>query len=353
VPDKILGATLISLKNYWNTTAGDTRAAIRAVSLFIQGIGLHALDQNKEDFDSLRTELHSIENRLNDKTTEPEVLVIVGEVIKTLDSYNRRTSGKLRCQFAELHGIIAALGGAMAKTVSASDVSLARLREIQSELSTTRDVEDLRRLKTHLAHCLESITTEVEAHKKQAIGGLAAINDGVRHFATQVSVETQVSRAQTKPAVDPVTGLPTRSEAEIALAGNPGMNTPTTVVILAVKRLKQVNLRFGYGAGDGLLERLATYMGTARPDDELYRWSGPALLSVIRRDVPFEQVREDVRRLVARMPDYEIQIGSRVALIVLAVGWAAFPVTGSTSKLVAQLDDFVASQISEDGYVAK
>jgi GGDEF domain-containing protein len=48
----------------------------------------------------------------------------------------------------------------------------------------------------------------------------------------------------------------------------------------ALAWVKQVNARFGYKAGDGLLAKLATYLGSAaNPEQGLYRWSGPALLA--------------------------------------------------------------------------
>jgi GGDEF domain-containing protein len=334
---------LISLKRYLSGGREEgANSAIRAVSLLIQGIGLHALDQNKVDYEGLRGDLTILGDQLSPKTTEAELLVIVGEVIKNLEAYNRRGAGRLRGQLAELQGIIAALGGAMAKMVSASDTSLDKLRDIRTALAATEQIEDLRRLKVNLSQCLDGIGMEVEAHKKQSSTGMAALNDGVLEF------EKRRSHLQEKPATDPVTGLQTRAEAENLLTEQASGNAPSVAVIFAVKRLKQVNTRFGYGAGDGLLERLATYLGSARPEDALYRWSGPALLSVIRRDMSFEKVRQDMRSLVAGIPEYEIRIGAaRVAMVITAVGWAAFPVAIPVEKLVAQLDGFVNSQISD------
>ncbi|HME10499.1 MAG TPA: diguanylate cyclase [Bryobacteraceae bacterium] len=339
---------MISLKRYLNAGRDEgTGVTIRAVSLLIQGVGLHAIEQNKEDFEELRSELNKLDDRLGPKTTEPELLVIVGETLKTLEMYNRRSTGKLRSQFAELQGIISALSGAVAKMVSGSGETLARLHEIQSEVSAADQIEDLRRLKTNLSHLLDNLEREVEVHKNRSSSGMKALSEGVGEF------ESRLARMQSKVSIDPATGLPTRVEAERRLVESAALETPSVAVIFAVKRLKQVNLRFGYAAGDGLLERLATYMGTASPDDDLYRWSGPALLMVIRRDVPFDRVRGEMRSLVAGIPEYEVKINARVAMIVMAVGWAAFPITEPGASLVTQLDGFVASQISEDAYVSK
>jgi GGDEF domain-containing protein len=333
---------LISLKRYLSGGLEEgANSAVRAVSLLIQGIGLHALDQNKVDYECLRGELTVLDDQLSARMTEAELLIIVGDVIKSFGAHNRRGAARLRGQLAEFQGIIAALGGAMAKTVSASDTSLDKLREIRSALAATEQIEDLRRLKANLSECLDGIGMEVEAHKKQSSTGMAALNDGVLEF------EKRRSHMQLKPATDPVTGLQTRAEAENVLTEHASRDAPSVAVIFAVKRLKQVNTRFGYGAGDGLLERLATYLGSARPEDTLYRWSGPALLSVISRDISFEKVRQDMRSLVAGIPEYQVRIGAGVAMIITAVGWAAFPVAIPVEKLVARLDGFANSQTSD------
>jgi GGDEF domain-containing protein len=336
---------LISLSRYLNSGTGvASPSAIRAISLLIQGMGLHSLDQNKEDYDYLRSELTYLEQGLGEKTNEPELLIAVGQVLKTLETYNRRTAGRLRAQFAELQGIISTLSGAVGKMVSASDVSLGKLKGIQSEITGADQIEDLKRLKTHLSACLETIGQEVESHRYNSSSSLTALTAGLQEF------ESRVARVQTQVATDPVTGLPMRGEAETVLAKNAELSTKSVAVIFAIKRLKQVNIRFGYASGDGMLERLATYLGSAAtPADGLYRWNGPALLAIFSRDFPFDRIRDDVRKLVTAIPEYEVRIGTRVAEVVMAVGWAIFPVTRPADKIVRQIDAFVASQLSEDG----
>jgi len=333
---------LISLKKYlYSGRAEGGNSAIRAVSLLIQGAGLHWINQNKTDFEGLRSDLTTLDDQLNPNTTEAELLAVVGEVIRVLETNSRRTSGKLNCQLTELQGIISTLASGMAKMVSGSETSLRKLHEIKSALGATDQIEDLRRIKINLAACLDSLGTEVDAQRKQSTLGIAVLNEGSLEF------EKRRSLLQTKKLIDPITGLPTRAEAEIVLAQQAELDLPGVAVIFAVKRLKQVNTRFGYKTGDGLLERLATFLGSASPEDELYRWSGPALLSIIRRDVPFDKIRLDIRDLVGSMPEYEVTIGNRTALIVTSVGWAAFSVAAPIARFVAQLDNFVTSQISD------
>ena len=315
---------------------------IRALSLLVQGMELHTLDYNKEDHEHFREGLARIQQELRPEIPTSELLVLVGGTVKVFEEYNQRTAGRLSSQFKELRSIIATFSSAVATMVSASDASLVRLREIQSRLSGAEKIDDLRILKTHLCECLSGMAAEVEEHKKNSAPGMARLAEGAQEF------ENSADRTHGRTASDHVTGLPTRTEAEAALSRVAGSGIQAVAVIFVMKRLKQLNSRFGYEAGNGLLAWLSTYLGSgANPEEGLFRWSGPALVAVIRRNVPLARIRQELASLIADMPPREITIGARRVAVPLSVGWMVFPVT---ARLVSQLDAFVDSQSAEDAY---
>ena len=319
---------------------------VRALSLLVQGMELHTLDYNKEDYVRFRAGLAGIQQVLLPETPVPEMLVLVGGAIKTFEEYNQRTAGRLRSQFQEMRSIIATFSGAVATMVSASDASLVRLHEIQSQLSAAEKIDDLRVLKMHLCDCLNGMAAEVEEHKKNSASGMARLAEGAQEF------ESSVDRRHGRTIADHVTGLPPRAQAEAALSKIADSGTQAVAVVFVMKRLKQLNSRFGYEAGNGLLAWLSTYLGSGtNPEEGFYRWSGPALLALISRRVPLIRIRQEIGSLVAAMPSREITIGARMVSIPVSVGWTAFPVTGPVEKLVRQLQAFVEGQSSEDSYV--
>jgi len=101
----------------------------------LQGIELHTLEHNREDYECFRADLSGVQRGLSPKIPIPWMFVLVGRAIKALEEYSRRTAGRLRAQFTELQSITAPLSNAGTTMVSASEVSLARLREIQAQLS--------------------------------------------------------------------------------------------------------------------------------------------------------------------------------------------------------------------------
>jgi GGDEF domain-containing protein len=342
---------LISLAKYLRSGSGSNNEAassyVRAISLLLHGLELHTLDYDKEECERFRFELAQLQNRVQAGIPIPELLVLVGEAIGTFEAYNRQTSSKLRAQFSELQSIIAAFSRALAAMVSASDASLTRLGEIRSQLGSAESIGDLRVLKTHLCDCLNGMASEVEEHKRNSAAGMDRLAKGAREL------ENSMLRAK-RTELDSVTGLPARAEAEATLARVATSGVPGVAAVFALKRLTQVSSRFGSQVSDGVLARLAAYLGSgAKPEEGLYRWSEPALLAVLTRNASFDRIRREIGGLVSDMPEYEVQNGGRNATIPIAVGWTAFPVAQPVDRLIRQLEMFVKSQIPEDSYAAK
>jgi GGDEF domain-containing protein len=313
---------------------------IGALSLLLQGMELHTLDYNQEDYQCFRADLAAIQQKLLPETPVAELLVLVDEAIRTFAEYNQRTAGRLHAKFQELRAATAAFSGAAATMVSAGDASLVQLREMESQLSAAAQIDDLPTLKTPGSDALE--------RQKNSAPGITRVAEGARELGTLAN------RIRGRTVADPVTGLPTRAEAEAVLNRVAGNGIPAVAVIFAVKRLKQMNSRFGYEVGNGVLAELSTYLGSgANPEEGLYRWSGPALLAIIRRNAHLDRIRWEIGRLASSMSEHEITIGARLVMIPVSIGWMAFPVTRPIDRLVRQLETFVEGQNAEDSYAAR
>ena len=320
---------------------------LTAVGLLVEGIQAHSLDYNKEDHKRFCDDMFDLRGRMAPGMPVPELFVLIGEVIRSFEEYNRRTGGKLRAQTSELQAIVSTLTSAVAAMVFASDSSLVRLRQIQSQLEDTGNIEDLRQLKSSLGECLANMAAEIEEHRKQSASGMEMLAEGARGFNRSLAI------AKWPMAPDPVTGLPARAQAEAAITRLLGDGRAGLVAILTLQRLRQVNARYGYEVGDGVLATLSAYLRSAvNPRDELYRWSGPAVLIVVSRSVPIEVIRRKIARLAAEVPAHEIMTRHRSVVIPASVDWLLFPVAGAVEDIVRQLDGFVDSRHSEEASAA-
>jgi GGDEF domain-containing protein len=310
----------------------------RAIDLLVRGIEVHTVAFEQEDYTSFRTALASAQRQLDCGTDD--LLTVVGGAIQALGEYNRRTSDHIRIRLSEMQGMVSTLIGALEHMVSFGDTSANNLKGIQARLATAAKTEDLRALKSHLSDCLRQITEEVEAHKNASKSGKAILATSTKAFEPKGNES------------DPLTGLPGRVAAEAAL--NEAARTlaqtkqPGAAAIFVLPRLVQINLRFGRSAGDHLLEQLSIYLGSGiHPDDSLFRWTGPALLALIRRDVPLEDLRAEIRTLLSTAPEQEVRVGDHIATVPLSVAWAAFPISPPLDRLINRIEVFAANRTGE------
>lgn len=314
----------------------DTEPLRRAIRLLVQGIEVHTLTFNEEDYAWFRSSLVSAQRHL-EGVADGE-LSAVGETIQILAEYNRRTSSHIRIRLEEMHGIISTLIGAVEHMVSANDSSVHNLKQIQSQLAAAAKGDDLRTLKSNLFGCLKQITDEVEAQKQASAAGKTAL-------AAREGVQPQIHRGHQELAPDPLTGLPGREEAEASLAEVAQATSLGAVAVFVLPRLLQVNLRFGRATGDRLLELLSTYLGSGlHSSDQLFRWTGPALVAVIHRGKPLESIRLEIGKLVAGLAEPEIRIGERLAIIPFSVDWTLFPISRPLDTTIQRIEAFAARQ---------
>lgn len=336
---------MISLGRYLRDP-DDAAQYVRALSLLVQGMELHTSAYDQEDYGRLRAALAGVQEKLVPEMSTPEMLALVAGAVHAFERYNRRTAERLHSQFVELRSIIATFSGAVASMVSASDASLVRLREIQTQLSAAEQIDDLRALRGRLSECLSGMASEVESHRNKSASSMARLAEGAQRL------EGSINPPQGR--IDPVTGLAERAEAEKALLQVETGGRQAIAVIFVLKRLQMMNSRFGYEAGNGVLASTAAYLGSGvNPEEGLYRWSGAALLAIIGRSVSPFQIRQEIGRLVTDMPEHEVTLGARTVMAPIAIGWTVFPVTRPVDRLVRQLDAFVESQSAENFHVAR
>jgi hypothetical protein len=87
-----------------------------------------------------------------------------------------------------------------------------------------------------------------------------------------------------------------------------------------------------------------------RPEDVLCRWTGPTLVAVLRRDMPFERTKKELSSALNGRLEREIKLGTRTVLMPLSCNWTLFPSTGPVEVVSRKLDAFFASQASQDSY---
>ncbi len=333
---------MISLRKFWNAPNQqqdpEPATLLRVVQLLIQGIALHAVEGDPQEYQSFRRDIQEQLEAVEANSAPADLMLSVGAVLKALENYNARTTRHLRMQGAELHHMIAMLTRTVAALGSGNEESVSRLREIEGQLVKTSAIEDVRVLKQRLADCLESIHTEARRQKSESVRAVVSLQEEIRES------QQRIAAAGAGPVLDPTTGLPARAAAAAALAEWVLNPKPPYAALFIVDRVVLINTRFGYEVGDRVLN---TYLEELRkhlsPADQIFRWSGPAFLALLQRPDRIEKVREHLRFVLSGKIERNFELSNRSALLSISATWAVFAVAPPLEGLIEQLDSFLGS----------
>ena len=329
---------MISINRYLRDESREAEATLRrTVGLLLQLIELHAVEGDSVDYAQFRSGIHHIAGRFSENTPADEMLIIVGEVARSLKDYAERTTRFVKAQSSEYQRMVNMLTETIAATVHGSDRSVERLRNVERKLERASVIEDVRVLRMQLAECLGSIREEIQAQH-------AAAADS----ATRLATATNSPGPQTAPAhpeTDGVTGLPGRPAAESALQTGCAEEGQCWVAVVVADRLSAINVRFGYAVGDRILRRISAQLrGGLSAGDRIYRWSGPAFMAILRRTTE-SQIRSELARITSGSIEEVVEIGNRSILLPVSSTWALFPLSEPARVISQKADQFVASHI--------
>jgi hypothetical protein len=120
------------------------------VRLLVQGIGEHAVFADAGESSRFRDRIKGIAQSLDDDSNNDELLAQAATVIGAMEEHNLRASRHWGLQTIELQHMVQMLT-ATVRTVSAtSDVNVARLGEIEQQVTTASQIDDVRIIKTRL-----------------------------------------------------------------------------------------------------------------------------------------------------------------------------------------------------------
>ncbi len=246
------------------------------------------------------------------------------------------------------------LTGTVRHLSTATEESLQRLDELEEEIACALELEEIQCLKPKLAECLDQICRETGSRKTTSGAGESREDQGVRapnHAALEI--DQKPAGARPAPALDPVTGLPERRAAEAAVERAYRLKIPITPAVIVIDSLPTINMRFGRGTGDTLLHIFADHVKqTLEPEDELYRWTGPAFVALLagrgarlpgktgRHRGGFEH--EGFTRLLEQKFEHTVQTASRDIHLSPAKRWIMLAFESMPDTLFHQIDSFIS-----------
>jgi GGDEF domain-containing protein len=315
----------------------------KMVALLFRAISQHAVEGSREDYHRFRSEVDALAERLTPALPMAERFIVIGEALRTLEDYSRRTSDFLRVQSGELQKMIAMLTQTVIAVSANTETSVTGLRDIEKSLERARMVEDIRSVKTQLGECLEGVRGEA---LRQKADGKAALESLQQELARS---KERLSGAPTPTGIDLATSLPGKADAQKALEAAVAAPDPRYLWLAVVNRLQTVNARFGYWVGDQVLAAAANHFRSGLPaDDKLYRWQGPALMAILCRKGGIDTVRGEVRRLAEHRLEKTFVVDARSFMLPISTNWAVYPIVPPLDVLLRKVEIFTVAQLSRE-----
>lgn len=336
---------MISLKRLLALEEEDANSHSRLVWLILEAVACHAVEIDPVERQAFQDSLRNLVTRMEHSTTSSASLVLTGEAIKSIETYNRSVQRALGSQIKELQAIVFLFTRSMLQVSRGSAASADKLHNIERQLEKSSQTEDLRAIKVQLEQSLGTICEEAAAQDRRS----EQISDQLHEAMSRP--ESAAALTEAVGDLDLVTGLPNFRAAEKAVRSAIGAGTSTYAVLLCVDRVEVINSRFGFSVGDRILmlfgQHLAQRMSKS---DLLFRWRGPGFLALLDRQGPEMSVRAEIARIVSARLEQQIDLGGRSVLLPIAASWMLTNLAGSTMEKISQkLDAFSAGQAGGSG----
>jgi GGDEF domain-containing protein len=310
--------------------------------LLLEGVSKSALAYDRGEYSEFCATLGKLAATLATSRDPSGVLAVAEAANDAIEDYNRGAQNVHAAQTVELRCMIEMLSQTLMSLADSGGQSVAALQSIRNQVESARQLDDIRLLRARLGDSLKSISDEARRQKERNAEVLKRAEEAAQAAAGQ----------RDDREVDRVSGLPSTEKAESAITERAGADSRYYAAVFVVERVESVNLRYGYAAGDQLLQTFGRYLVTQlAPMDEVFRWRGPTFVALLDRSCSAEAVGAELARFASSRQEHVTQVDGRPLKLPLSCAWAVVPlakcqIAGEASQ---QIDRFVTEHWDKRG----
>lgn len=269
---------------------------------------------------------------------ETELLGHAARAVESLKQHNQEAVEYLRRPIAELQARVEMLTDVIGSVASGSGENIRRLEELKGQLLSTTEIKEIRLLKARLSQYLEKVLAEAVRQRAETERAAKPLTPVSRQLAS-------VGSGEGLCLVDAATGFPRRVQAEDVIAQSCQDGATAVVVVMVVNQVEHLSRTFGSQFGDVMLQHFSALVRKELPPvDQLFRWSGPTLVALVRRRNVLDARGAIGNLLLQRLtlkvanPDIQVPISCR---------WTILPLMASPRLLFRKIDSFAGIETSE------
>ncbi|MCC6345277.1 MAG: diguanylate cyclase [Bryobacterales bacterium] len=342
----------------------------------LDALATHAFRWNQADYESFREGMKETLQTLKNQPSPSSVLIAAGTLAQRIEHYSHGTQQVVERSVGELRDIIRILMSSVDATRAGYDDSAAALQQIEEVVGKTQTAEELRVAKVQLTHALSKLSEKTKERKQETSDLLGKLQQRVQvleHASASGPPQPPAGESAGKkpvppappephsaedngpsaaeppvrqpnggePRLDPLTGLLNKESAEDAILDLRSKPGQFYLAAFYVQRMARLNARYGDKVANELLflcaQRLVNNL--LHPNDQLYRWRGPAFVAVLEREDGAQDVQREVRQRIEARFQCELRGGALLVSIELAS--SVIPTgKGAPHELIEQVDSF-------------
>jgi GGDEF domain-containing protein len=339
---------VISIRRYLQADQKTGATLLPLVQLLIEGIEKHSVEGAPGELAHLRESTQRMLDALDSGAPLTELLDLGASAIDALKQHNLHVVEYLRGKDVELQAKVRLLTDCITSVSSSSSENMRRLGQIKSQLLSTLDVKQIYSVRERLSRCLDSVLVEAERQRSEVDRATEQLNRPSQRLNVPGDDGADAGEA---PTADAATGLPARAQAENAIAQCCQDEGAAFVAIMVINQVETLNRSLGGQSGDVILQRFAGFVRQQLPSiDQVFRWSGPTVVALLRRRSARE-VRSVIeplllQRLTVKIvnPDVQVPVSAR---------WTVLPLMASPRLLFQKMDVFagMGTQTENSDYI--
>jgi GGDEF domain-containing protein len=302
-----------------------TEGLNRILSLFLRGIAQHAYEPDAAASALFQNSIRRLRQQLDLVEDEDSALLLAAAAIRALEDNTRAADAHLQARQNEFEKVIAVLCDTLLDVTGASEETMVEIKEIERDIARSRETETL------------------EAAGLRMAAAVSVIRDAALTRSSSQNETEDVAPGE----IDGATGLPDSLHGAAAISAVWNYRADYYAAIFAAERLETINARFGLEAGDQVLHALSNHIAQhSQPGDQLFRWKGPCVVSILQRRLPRIHVTTEVARTGAAHFEHVLSIKDRDAIVSVSTASCVFPLSASRTvkELISRLDGFAATR---------
>lgn len=336
---------LISLKKHPQEEPGETiNTLLLVIDTLLNAVESHSIYGDPFDLERFQADIRKQRETFRN-LSYVEMLMATGGIQKLIEEHNQQAARYMRTQTAELQKMVSAFTDLVTAISIASGNHVAQLRDLEKQIAKASAMEEFRSLSVRLSDCLKALREDNLRQRERADQNLVELRKELDSSSSRAPSE---HTAGPKTAVDTLSGLPLRAQANEALEAAIESGDRGFIAIFVVDRVHLINGRFGYAVGDQMLLLFHQHLAQNLKDrDQLFRWTGPVFLALLKRPNLPDAVRAEVKRLHGVKLETTVQVGARSILLPVAGTSSVFSLFDfdTAASVVQKVDAFVAGQV--------